>query len=160
MLIACGALAGLYASRRLKRRTDFLTQYIVFLTRAETMISYCSTEIGRIVSDPGDVPLLSRMLSECCAMINGGSDFSSAWSCGVSSAAQEGLIAGDDINLVRSFCDGFGTSGTEEEIAKLRLHRELIRQRLAVLSEEAAKRQKLYRVVGTFCGAMAAAVMI
>lgn len=160
MLIVCGALAGLYASKRLKRRADFLTQYVIFLTRAETMISYCSSEIGEIISEPGDAPLLSHMLSVCCGMINSGSDFTAAWTSGVNAAADEGLLAGEDISLVRSFCDGFGTSGTEEEIAKLRLHREFIRQRASALSEEAARRQKLYRVVGTFCGAMAAAVAI
>ena len=159
MLIVCGALAGLYASKRLKRRADFLTQYLVFLTRAETMISYCSLEISRIAADPGDAPLLGTMLSVCLSELDSGRELSAAWCAGVRAAENEGLLRGGDVSLVMSFCDGFGSAGTDEEIARLRLHRELVRQRLEVLNEEAAKRQKLYRVVGTFCGAMAAAIM-
>lgn len=160
ILITSGALGGLYAAKRLELQTDFIRQYIVFLTQAETMISYCSADIGEILSSINSAPLMSEMLSECRSRMKSGKDFTSAWCSSVNSACVRGEISKSDVAMLRSFSEGFGTSGTEEEIGKIRLHKSIAEQRLSELRPEASTKKRLYRVIGTFCGAMAAVILI
>ena len=62
VLIFCGALGGLYAAGRIDRQTDFIRQYIIFLTQTETMISYCKADIVEILKSINSVPLMLPMI--------------------------------------------------------------------------------------------------
>ncbi len=160
ILIFCGALGGLYAAGRIERQTEFIKQYIIFLTQTETMISYCSADIIEILKSINSTPLMLPMISSCLKKMEGGTDFTSAWCSSARELCSEKLISGNDLDLICSFSEGFGTLGADEEIGKIRLHRSMAEQRLSELQPETNTKKRLYRVVGTFCGAMAAAVMI
>ncbi len=160
ILIFCGALGGLYAAKRIERQTDFIKQYIIFLTQAETMISYCNADIIEILKSINSIPLMCPMISSCLEQMEAGSDFTAAWCCAAEEFCSKKLIRESDLNMICSFSEGFGSLGADEEIGKIRLHKSMAEQRLSELQPESNTKKRLYRVVGTFCGAMAAAVML
>ncbi len=160
VLIFCGALGGLYAARRIEQQTDFIRQYIVFLTQTETMISYCNADIIEILGSINSVPIMSPMIAECLDRMNKGQDFTSAWCDSARESCRRKLISDSDLDMICSFSEGFGSLGAEEEIGKIRLHKTMAEQRLSELQPETNTKKRLYRVVGTFCGAMAAAIII
>ncbi len=160
ILISCGALSGLYAARRIEQQTEFIRQYIIFLTQTETMISYCNADIIEILKGINSVPLMSPMISSCLDGMKIGKDFTSSWCASAEELCSQKIISAADINMICSFSEGFGSLGADEEIGKIRLHKTMAEQRLSELQPETNTKKRLYRVVGTFCGAMAAAVII
>lgn len=159
MVVICGALCGLYFSAKLNRRTKFMEQYLIFLTQAKAMISYSHTEIPNILVNVSGVPLLSEMLRECHSYMSGGENFSSAWRSAAKSAYEKGLLFKEDIRLFTGFGDSFGNMGCDEEESKSQLYIELVENRLEQLRNELLTKRKLYRVIGTFSGVMAAVIL-
>lgn len=160
ILIFCGALSGLYAAGKVERQTNFIKQYIVFLTQTETMINYCNADIIEILKSINSVPLMLPMISSCLEKMKGGKDFTSSWCSSAEELCSRKVISADDISMICSFSEGFGSLGSDEEIGKIKLHRAMAEQRLSELQPETNTKKRLYRVVGTFCGAMIAAVII
>lgn len=160
MLIVCGALSGIYRSEVIKRQTEFLKEYIVFLTQTEAMISYCGSEIGEILKNVRSLPLMHTMLTDCCKKMERGKDFSVSWSESVSSASQRKEIRKSDCIIIQNFAETFGMAGSEEEIAKIRLHRTIAERIYSQQQEELKTKTKLCRTIGLFCGTMAAVILV
>ncbi len=160
IILICGVLSGIYFSGRLQKRIDFIMQYISFLTRAESMISYCSCDIKEILSAAYSIPLINKVTSHCLLLLSKGDTFSEAWNKSIDNKCYEGCFYREDAEMMKAFSADFGVLGVSEETEKLRLHKEIAQQRLSYLIPEAEKQKKLYRTLGTFCGALAAVLMI
>lgn len=159
MIIICGALSGIYLSDKLKNRAKFMEEYIIFLTQAKAMIRYGNFEIQKILSEVSQNSLFSDMLQECQMYLSGGENFSSSWKNACQNYAEKGLMTKEDIPLYQNFGESFGNLGSEEEENQIQLYIELADHRLSRLREELLTKRRLYRVIGTFSGVMAAVIL-
>ena len=152
IVVISGTLCGLYASKVLKNRVNFLEQYIMFLTQAKTMISYNAMSATEILSSVGSVPIVSPMLDECIKYLSDGFSFSDSWHKAVNSAYEKKLFTSSDKPLIYSFGDTFGISDIDGEVTKTELHTALVSERLEKARQEFSSKCKIYRIVGMFCG--------
>ncbi|HHV32107.1 MAG TPA: stage III sporulation protein AB [Clostridiales bacterium] len=156
MLIAAGTLAGIMESRRLAVRVDQLEAFLRFLSRAQTEIRFAALPVEQIVQrHGGELQFLKRCASGC----SGGMPFTVAWQDSVNAAAKEKSFLPGDIDLLRSFGEGFGASDVEGQISHCELYTELIGERLKNARDEKEKKSKLYLTLGVFGGLVAALVL-
>ncbi len=155
-LVVSGALAGIFLCERLRARADFMGQYAQFLSQAQAVIGYTASSAGELFRSAGGVPLLKPMLDNAVELMNGGMDLKEAWRVSVDSYVKNGR----DRQLLYYFGETFGTSNIEGELSKLALQRENAEKLYGEYLEEVRSKKKLYRTVGMFCGAMAAALLI
>ncbi len=160
LLIVCGIGGGAIASERIRRRSEFLRQYALFLQQAESLIGYSRTEVGKILPSVHSVPLLQELLRDCSRGLEGGESISKAWAQGVEKAAARGDCDRADIPLLLRFGEHFGEWGAEEEMGRLSLCREDARRRWEEEWPEVKKRASLCRMIGTFAGILAAVVLL
>lgn len=160
IITVSGAMGGLFAAKRLERQCAAVSDYIAFLTYSESMIGYCAADIAEILSDADRFPYLEKIITDVSSYLAGGKEFSRAWKTAVSDSAERGEIGKSDIRLIASFGEGFGAMGAEEEIRRIRLHKDEAQRRLSELRPQLEAKRRLYRVVGTFCGMLAAVIII
>ncbi len=159
-IVLCGAFAGLYRSRILQKQAEFIEQYISFLTQAQAMISYSYANISEILANVNSVPLMNLMIRQCRSRMKNGDSFERAWPSAVFGSYQRGEITKTDHEMIRRFSEGFGNLGAEEETAKIKLCLTEAQRRFDKLNSELTEKRKLYGVVGTFCGVLAAVILI
>ena len=160
LIICCGTAAGLFISKRSRDKTVFMQQYISFLTQARTMIEFTGADIMEILSGVHSVPMLTCMIDDVIEKMRSGDSITDAWRQSVESAAKRGELNGSDIPLFADFCEGFGELGADEEAAKLQLQITTASTRYEQMQKDGVIRQRLYRTVGTFCGVLAAVILI
>lgn len=159
-IVLCGAFAGLYRSKILQKQAEYIEQYISFLTQAQAMISYSYANITEILENVNSVPLMNLMIKQCRGKMKNGDDFERAWSSAVFGSYQRGEITKADHEMICRFSEGFGSLGAEEESAKIKLCLSDAQRRYDKLNAELTEKRKLYGVVGTFCGVLAAVILI
>ena len=155
-LVLCGALGGIFLSERLKARAEFMGQYVRFLTQAQAEVGYTASSAEELMKNAAGVPLLRPLLDGTVRYLHKGEELSRAWS----RSAESCIKNRRDRELVRSFGESFGTGGVEGELAKLALHRENAQRVYGEYLEEVRAKGRLFRTVGTFCGALAAALLM
>ena len=160
LITAAGLLSGIYAGSVKKRQREFMRQYIVFLTRAETMISYSNSSIIYILDNSEAPNLMKELLKSMRLRLAENMSLSEAWAELIDEACEKKLIVKKDKELMKLFAEDFGTSGANEEEGKLRLKISLAQERLSELNSETAESTKLYRVIGAFAGALTAVMII
>lgn len=160
LIICCGTAAGMFLSKKNKDKTVFLQQYISFLTQAKAMIEFSGADIMEIMSGVHNVPMFTYLIDDVTDRMKSGEDITSAWKSSLKEAAQRNEIDKEDIPLYSDFCEGFGELGADEESAKLQLQITAASARLEQLQKDGIIKQRLYRTVGTFCGVLAAVVLI
>lgn len=160
LIISCGIFAGMYYAKKAADKTKFISEYISFLTQAKTMICFSCTEIKEILTKVHSVPLMENMISDTLKNMNNGKAFSDAWKCAVISAEKRKEFDSSDLPLLLSFSEGFGELGAEEETEKIELYLASAALRFDELQKDTFVKQRLYRTVGTFCGILAAVVLV
>ena len=155
-LVLCGTMGGIFFSERLKARAEFMGQYVRFLTQAQAEVGYTASSAEELLRNAAGVPMLRPMLDSAVKYLHEGEELSAAWS-----RSAEGCIKiRRDRELVKSFGESFGTGGIEGELAKLALHKENAQRAHEEYLEEARAKSRLFRTVGMFCGALAAALLM
>ncbi len=160
LLIVCGALCGLWLSSREKRRADLIEDYAAFLERARSLVHYCSAETAVIADQCRDSGSLGSIGDEFAALIAQGKDPQICWKTAVCDSAMRGEFFPEDTELLLSFGKGFGEGDSSSEESRLSFLIDKTSQRLEVLRAQTTERRKLYRIVGTFAGGLAAALLI
>lgn len=160
LIISSGLFAGMYTAKNISQKTEFISQYIVFLTQAKAMIEFSGAGIREILMNVHSVPLLDNITGETLGRMDTGEDFTIAWTKSVKSSLERKEFESEDFPLLVSFGEGFGEMGIEEEVSKIKLHLSTASSRLENLKKDTMIRQRLYRTVGTFCGVLAAVIMI
>ena len=160
MIILTGIFAGIYAGAVKRRKAEFIRQYIIFLTRAETMISYSSSSISTILDNICLEGSMEEVLKVFRKGLDEGNNINSAWKNALIYARQKNLIDEQDMELLQMFSKDFGTCAAEEEKGKIVVCRSLAQQRLDEMLPETKEKVKLYRIIGTFSGALLAVMII
>ena len=158
-VVVCGTLGGIYFSLRLKRKAEFLEQYIMFLTQVQTMISYVGMSVREILKGIKNIPLAEPILIDTEKYMDNGEAIETAWKKAVDENMKRLHFEKADTEMIEYFGNAFGVSDREGELSKIKLHEEIVRERWEKLKSEMYSKCRVYRIVGMFCGVMTA-VMI
>ncbi len=160
LIILCGGSAGLYISKRIGEKTEFISQYISFLTQAEAMITFAGSDIRYILNNVKSIPLMDHMINDTLDYLNNNYDFCSAWEKSVHAAYSRKEFEKEDLSLLLAFGVGFGEQGTDEEILKIKLNISNVSERLKIRKNDNETKMKLYKTLGTFSGAIIAVLLV
>lgn len=152
ILIGATSTLGYLESHKLKRRVDFLRQYLKFLQYIETQVRYSAGVVHDLIrkySAKGDFGLF---LGDCLANIENQMVFQSAWSEAVHSVKESCGLSREDSGLISDFALGFGDSDIAGQVDYCRMNEELMRGHLSVAIDEKEKKSKLYLLLGIFSG--------
>ena len=158
-IVICGTLGGIYFSLRLRRKGEFLEQYIMFLTQVQTMILYGGMSVREIFRDIKNIPLAEGILSDTEGYMNDGEAIETAWKKAVEKNMKELHFEKSDTEMIEYFGNTFGVSDREGELSKIKLHEELVRERWNILKNEMLSKCRVYRIVGMFCGVLTAVLI-
>lgn len=160
LLIVCGALGGLYLADKVRRRLRLFEEYEGFLLGAVSMIEHCSPDAQAIGEYCAQFPCLAAAGRGFSSAAENGSDPCIVWKAEVKQmSAQYGLSPKEE-QLLLSFSEGFGEGDSKGEASRLMLIRDRTALHLEELRRESCDKSRTYRVVGTFVGALAAAILI
>ena len=158
-IVICGTFGGIYFSLRLRRKGEFLEQYIMFLTQVQTMISYGGMSFGEILKNIKNVPLAEGILNDTEGYMNDGEAIETAWKKAVEKNMKELHFEKSDTEMIEYFGNTFGVSDREGELSKIKLHEELVKERWNILKNEMLSKCRVYRIVGMFCGVLTAVLI-
>ena len=160
LLLVCGALGGLYFAERAKKRLAFLEAYEAFLQAASSLVSSCEAELSQILEFAVNNDYLHDIGSSAKRAIENGTDPRIIWKKTAAQTAIKGEICTDDIELISGFADYDGEEDSTARAGKITFLLDRTRQRLSALKKETDEKRRLYRILGTFVGALAAAILI
>lgn len=147
MIIAAGALSGAMISRKCTDRLRFFDELLLFLTAFRQRLSYTMSDLTCLLTS--DSELLSPFLNSLSQNIPVG---------GSAVAAKQAMkllpsaLKLSDKKLVYEFFAPLGSNDCEGELAHCDLYISLVKQLLSSQREDAEKKAKLYRLLGTFMG--------
>lgn len=143
-------------SRRLSLRVEKLERFLRFLNAAATEIRYSAMPVEKILRKHGSG---LDFLAQCAQACSGGMDCSAQWRRAVDEKARSEGFAKGDMDLLRGFGEGFGTTDTDGQISHFRLYADLTASRLENAKEERGRKSKLYLMLGIFAGVTAALLL-
>lgn len=149
MIIAAGTLAGTMISRRCTDRLHFFDELLVFLTSFRQRLSYTLSDLSLLLTS--DSPMLSDFLNSLSENIPLGGSQAATKQAIEALPVSYGLKTSDK-KLVCDFFSSLGSCDCEGELAHCDLYISLVKQLLSSQREEAEKKAKLYRLLGTFLG--------
>ena len=156
-IVVCGTLGGIYFSLRLKKKSEFLEQYLIFLNRVRTMIEYGNMSVRDIFGELKNISVIEPVLTDTEKFLDDGENFENAWKMSVDKNMKE--FDKSDIEMIYFFGKSFGVTDKNGEISKIDLHSQMIKERLDTLKNDMASKTRIYRILGMFGGVLAA-VMI
>lgn len=157
LIIICGTLGGIYFSLRLKKKSEFLEQYLIFLNRVRTMIEYGNMSVRDIFGELKNISVIEPVLTDTEKFLDDGENFENAWKMSVDKNMKE--FDKSDIEMIYFFGKSFGVTDKNGEISKIDLHSQMIKERLDTLKNDMVSKTRIYRILGMFGGVLAA-VMI
>lgn len=143
-------------SHKLTERVEQLEAFLRFLSAAQTEIRFAALPVEQIVQRHGGELEFLRI---CAANCSQGGYFSAAWGASVDSGTKGRGFRSGDIDLLRGFGEGFGTSDVEGQLSHCTLYGELVNENLKNAREEKTRKSRLYQVLGVFSGMVAALVL-
>lgn len=132
-------LTGQYIAYALEMRVTLLEKILVMLTLVENEITYLNrpaVEIFELLTNSDELKKL-MFISSCSEYLNNSEDFSVAWNKSLDNKFNVRFLEKDDITVLRSFGEVFGSTDTQGQISNCRVHRNMIE---AKLSEARQKR--------------------
>lgn len=124
------------------------------LSVAEQSLCYLSSpadELMRSLSEKSELSEL-KFLRTCYAEMCGGEDFRTAWSGSVGERDNVRYLDRDDVSLLLSFGENFGTTDSDGQVANCKLHSSLVDDRLARARRKRDSCASLSCGMGVLCG--------
>ena len=146
---------GYMESHKLAVRVEKLEAFLRFLSSARAEIRYSSMPVESILQAHGE----GISFFSCLQGVTAGSSWNEAWDNAVSHHAREEGFFQKDLELLKGFGAGFGSSDTEGQLAHFSLYETLAASALNEAKEERNRKSKLYLMLGVF-GGLAAAILL
>ena len=147
VIIFCGAVSGLYLSRRLTDRRDVLSGFEKMLHHALIWIEYNAGDLCEVFSDNFASFDFSR-----------DAPFDRQWRDLVNSVSS--VLKKDDITLLTEFLNGLGTADSEAQRRHIQLYIRLLQERIDSAKEDIRSKSKAFRIVPLSAGALIALMLI
>ena len=149
MIMAAGALAGVMISKRATNRIQFFEQFLLYLNGLRGKLGYTLGELRTLLLS--DEKMLSQMLKTMSGKL---------FDLGREGAAREAIsmlpssygLKSEDKKLIYGFLSELGSSDCDSQLAHCELYISLVNGLLSSQREEAAKKSRLYRLLGVFSG--------
>ena len=122
----------MYLSSLLRRRVEALEKVELMFSLIENNISFLSlpsAQLIHILSSNEELHGLG-FLAECSELLNKGYNFRDAWISSLSSKTYRCFLNRKDIDLLKMFCENFGTSDLRGEISNCRFCSSLLKDKI------------------------------
>lgn len=109
-----------------------LEKILVMLSLVENEITFLNRpadEIFFVLKNNNELKKL-KFISACSDYLKKSDDFSVAWNKALNNRFNVQFLKNDDISILRSFGEGFGSTDTDGQISNCRLHRKMIEAKI------------------------------
>jgi stage III sporulation protein AB len=142
-------------SHKLAVRAEKLEAFLRFLSSARAEIRYSSMPVESILLTHGEgISFFSYLHG-----VTADGAWSDAWNDAVTKHAKDEGFFPKDLELLKGFGAGFGSSDTEGQLAHFSLYENLAASALDEAKKERDRKSKLYLMLGIF-GGTAAAILL
>lgn len=142
-------------SHKLELRVEKLEAFLRFLSAACAEIRYSSMPVASILQSHSEgISFFSKIKGE-----DAKKDWLSTWNGAVSEYAPGEGFSQKDVELLKGFGAGFGTSDTQGQLAHFSLYQNLASAALKGAREDRSRKSKLYLMLGIF-GGISAAILL
>ncbi len=159
ILSLCGAYAGLLKSNQLKNRVDFYDKYIMFITHIKVSVSF-SADILEEILQKADMPYFDLYCARIFENLNNGDPFYDSWCGALGTLNKDGFLDIKDLNLIKDFGKGLGTSDISGQISCCELAAAKAEAAYKAYKEEYKNKSKLYKILGAAAGVAVGLMMI
>ena len=154
-MIAAGFLAGYMESHKLTMRVEKLEAFLRLLCSSRDEIRYSSMPVESILKRHGEgISFFSGLQGA-----GGSGNWKEMWQQAVTEHAAGEGFSRKDLDLLKGFGTGFGSSDTESQVAHFKLYETLTASAVSEARAERDRKSKLYLMLGIF-GGMAAAILL
>lgn len=159
--LAC-ALTGQYIAYRLNMRVRMLEKILVMLSSAQSNLEYLSSPSDELVHSLAENRELKNLkfLKACSEKIKNGADFRTAWETSLREKSNTPYLKDEDISLLVSFGELFGTTDTAGQISNCRLHAEMLKDKLEEAKRYCDSYASLSYGMGIVCGIGAVIILV
>lgn len=159
--LAC-ALTGQYIAYRLNMRVRMLEKVLVMLSSAQSSLEYLSSPSDELVHSLAENRELKNLkfLKACNEEMKNGADFRTAWETSLRDKSNTPYLKEEDISLLVSFGELFGTTDTAGQISNCRLHAEMLKDKLEEARRYCDSYASLSYGMGIVCGIGAVIILV
>lgn len=133
-----------------------LEAFLCFLSAAKAEIRYSSIPVWSVVRKHGQG---LSFLELCAEKSLSGNGWQEAWESAVLEKAKDEGFSKSDLDLLRGFGAGFGTSDTEGQLAHFSLYAGLAEEALEGAKQDRNRKSRLYLMLGSFGGILTALLL-
>lgn len=142
-------MSGVLLSQKATNRIIFFDQLLIYLSSLREKLGYTLSELPSLLKSEQKMinPILSAMSDKLMEL--GTKDSAKA---AVASIPASFGLNGSDKKLVYDFFSSLGSTDCDGQLAHCDLYISLVEKLVNTQREESAKKSKLYRLLGIFCG--------
>lgn len=142
-------MSGVLLSQKATNRIIFFDQLLIYLSSLREKLGYTLSELPSLLKSEQKMinPILSAMSDKLMEL--GIKDSAKA---AVASIPASFGLNGSDKKLVYDFFSSLGSTDCDGQLAHCDLYISLVEKLVNTQREESAKKSKLYRLLGIFCG--------
>lgn len=151
--IVCG-FTGRYTAYLLEMRVVLLEKIIVMLTMIENEVQYFNRPVQEIFTSLCSCKELKKLqfVFVCNELMENGETFAHAWETAIDSRSCVRFLKKDDVSVLRSFGEIFGTTDVDGQISNCRVHLRLAEDKLSNARQSKEKYSSLFCGLGALTG--------
>ena len=138
----------------LRSRVRELSALCRMMRETETLLRFQALEFPELFARLRRTGAFASLplLDECGRRLSDGERLADAWEAAVTDATRRSALDNGDRAALLDFGNGLGATDLEGQLNHVRLHRELLSDRLRVAEENAEARGKVYITLGICAG--------
>lgn len=160
LVIISGSAGGYFASVRLSRKVRFIEEFLEFVQRVKNEIRYTRRPIAEIVQNHVKSSQFYSYIKTCLELNKKGVPFPTAWKNAFYPCKDETGITSELFRLITDFGENIGSGDTEAQINYCEYTSDSVKIQLDSAKKDRETKGKLYKILGTCAGAIAALVFI
>ena len=157
LVTVCGYLVGSIYANKLKKREEFLSQFIILIDNFDELIRYKDMNVKELIKWAISSGEYSEL--EFLQDINFNDSFDKQWVNAIEDKKYKDFLKESDISEIKSIGTGLGESDKIGQSAHLKLHSKMLNQKLSDAKNECTVKGKLYKKIGLLVG-IAIAIML
>lgn len=150
----CFFMAGRFASGRLEMRITKLEKIYVLFSDIKSRIEFtadCAADIFSSLNESRSYDVLA-FVGDCASGLCCGESFDTAWKAALSKKENLSGLKKEDVSLLLSFGEGFGTTDTTGQLANCEIHKKLIEEKIKAAYKDFDMYSRPAKGIGVLAG--------
>lgn len=157
LLIGASFIGGCFYSKKLYKRQEFFSKFLVFMNTFITHIRYESSDVFTLVSTSAENAGLNCLKIE---QSNNIKSFQSLWDETVSNIPNIYSLKKEDYRQLIEFGSEIGKTDVGGQIKHIELYKNIFAKQLINAEEDIKQKSRLYKVLGLFVGTVATLMLM